>query len=121
MILKNRPFLTQEMVLETTKIGVGPEDRIANHRIADSQGLKPVSAYHYEKDDRRTLLKSSILNKHMVTHPDQDRDITPLGLDEPHEGLKRAHMLSYADHLRVKSIKDREHRMRFALKTAIEA
>ena len=41
-------------------------------------------------------------------HPDQDKDIVPLGLHEPHKGITRAHQLSYKDHLRIQLIKNQE-------------
>ena len=47
-------LLTQEMLDGTKTIGLRQEEKLAQCKIPDTQGLKPESAYHYKLPDGGT-------------------------------------------------------------------
>ena len=100
------------MILQAKETEVDPETKIAYSIIADKQGLKSRTAYHYAAQSAgpqdSASIRSSLRSKNFVVHPDQDKDIKPLGLYEPHKGISRAHQLSYQDHVRIQQIKNEQ-------------
>ena len=76
--------------IEAAKDAVAqPAAKISLNVISDKQGVKSRSAYHHHQSSAGSgSLRSSI-----VIHPNQDKDIAPLGgrLYEPHQGIKKAH------------------------------
>ena len=89
-----RPRLTKEMIREAKETEIQPETRIANVAIKENQALKSRMAIHYNQrsaNDVSGSMRSSVRSKNFVVHPDQDKDIKPLGLYEPHKGMVRAH------------------------------
>lgn len=90
-----RPRITREMLHQAKESEIEPEQKISNFVIKDNQEKKSRQAFHYNQRSAGGVdsqsQRSSIRSKNFVVHPDQDKDIKPLGLYEPHKGITRAH------------------------------